>query len=228
MVRYTEGNELDETKPHSIPDFENDTQSGKPVTDPAPLDSQDTARSPKVSIVRKLAARDGRHAKPGISDTKPTVESVSEEQLAVLSKVLSERPDNPEARRSLYLTLYRYLRRHPFLRYLEENDVLYRVITGEGRVITVPKDREVAVKYPPKPVTTLQRSYRWLGYSLFGLLLAGLGAVICAPVAASFAWRAAREASDTDQRNRAGVALVYAFGLWGIGLLFGFLFVLHL
>jgi len=226
MVRYSD--ELDDTKPHRIPDFEDHTQPGQPVNDPAPLDTQDTVRSPKVSPARQKNAQDSRSATWGIEDTQPTVENLNEVQLGVLSKVLSEHPDNSQARRGLYLTLYHYLRQHPFLRYLEENDALYRVITGEGRVIAVPKDRTVAESYPPKPVTPLQRAYRWLGYALFGLMLAGLGAVICAPVAASFAWRAARSATDLTQRNRAGMAFVYAFALLGIGLLFSFLFVLHL
>src|SRR5689334_6737412 len=124
MVRYTDSDELDETKPHRIPDLEDQTQPGKAV-------------SSKVPVRRTPVFQDGGKQ----DDTQPTIENTSEEQLAVLSKVLSERPDHPQARRGMYLTMYRYLRRNPFLRYLEENDVLYSVITGQGRVIAVPKDR---------------------------------------------------------------------------------------
>jgi hypothetical protein len=223
MVRYSEDEELHDTKPHRVPEYGNKPLPGKPVSDPAPVDSQsDTIASTAVlqpSARRRYAASE---------DTQPTIEASGEERLTALSEALTESPENPEARRAMYLVMYRYLQHFPFLRYLEENDLLYQVITSGGRVIRVPKDRAVAVPYPPKPTTLLQRSYRWLGYALLGLLLAGLGAVIFAPIAASFAWRAAREAQNVDYRNRAGMALVYAVSLWGIGLLFGFLFLLHL
>ena len=154
--------------------------------------------------------------------------SNSDERLAYLTKALSLAPQDVQAGRGMYATLNQYLKADPFLRYLEENDLLYRVVTGEGRVVAVPKDRTFTPLFPASEPHVLRATNRWLAYALVGLFLAGLGTLVCAPIAAAFAWRARHELRSADQRSRADLALIYAAVLWMFGLLFSFLLLLHL
>jgi hypothetical protein len=152
----------------------------------------------------------------------------SEDRMAYLSRALSLAPQNVQAGRGMYGALSNYLEDDPFLRYLEENDVLYRVETGEGQIVVVPKERATTRAYPFNEPHSLRVTYRWLAYSTLGLLLAGLGTLVCAPVAASFAWQASHEPLSRSDTRRARFALAYALVLWTLGLMLSFLFLLHL
>ncbi len=151
-----------------------------------------------------------------------------EERLNSLNKALSLAPEHLNARRSLYKALKLYLNQDPFLRYLEETDFLYHVLTGQGRVVIVPKDRASASPYPPVAPSPLQSVFRWLRYSVLGLPLAGLLTLVCAPVAAVLAWRASRQRLGITDRRRAMMALLYAAVLWMVGALLTVLFLVHL
>lgn len=151
----------------------------------------------------------------------------SEERLVCLTEVLKRSPDHREARRGMYDAMNRYLKQRPFLRFLEETPEMYRIVTGSGEVVIVPKDRGPR-SLPPNDPAVAQPAYRWLGLALLGLLLAGLGALVFAPVAAALAWRDSHTATTVEQRQRAKNALVYAGILWTTGLLLSFLFLLHL
>lgn len=228
MVRLSDNQERGDTKPHRLPDHQNETQPIK-AADKIDQDSlSDTVISPSVSADKHLAAANNRSNRPSIEATQPIFDDVAEEHLAVLSKAVSENPQHSQARRRLYETLQRYLKHNPFLRYLEENDSLYQVIIGGGRVVNVPKDRAVTPPYPAPAITPLQLAHRWLGYAAIGLLLAGLGTLICAPVAGMYAWRASLHAPEVEQRKRAGMVLIYAGALWAVGVIFSFLFLLHI
>ncbi len=154
--------------------------------------------------------------------------NTTEDRIDYLTKALSLAPEDTQAGRGMYGALSRYLKEDPFLRYVEENDMLYRVVTGEGHVVAVPKDRATTRPYPFNEPHVLRVTYRWLAYSLLGLMLAGLGTLVCAPVAAAFAWQASHEPLSRDDHRRALMALLYAAALWMLGLLFSFLFLLHL
>jgi tetratricopeptide (TPR) repeat protein len=151
-----------------------------------------------------------------------------EQRLVYLNKALNLAPEHAEAQYGMYETLKSYLQQDPYLRYLEETDTLYQVLTREGQAIVVPKDRAVDTPYPPVKPTPLHPVFRWLRYSLIGLLTAGLVTLVCAPIAALQAWRAIRHPLDIDDHRRATMALVYAGVLWVIGLALSILFLLHL
>lgn len=157
-----------------------------------------------------------------------TLADTYEDRLASLSKAVALAPEHSTAKHTLYDVLKRYLEEEPFLRYIEETETLYRVLTGEGRAVIVPKDRAVSLPYPPPEPTPLQPIFRWLALAMLGLMFAGLGAVICAPVAALLAWRTSQLPLTQQQRRRVGIAFVYANALFGIGLLLSFIFLLHL
>ena len=64
--------------------------------------------------------------------------------------------------------------------------------------------------------------------SAIGLLPAGIGAVVFAPIAAVKAWRTSQKPLNGHQRRQVRMALLYADVLFVLGLLLGFVFLLHL
>lgn len=150
-----------------------------------------------------------------------------EQRFAYLSKAVSLAPDHPRARRGVYKMLQRHLQQDPFLRYLEETERTYRVVTGEGRTLIVPKDRASAIVLPAIIHNALQPVYRWLRYSVLGLPLAGLPTLVCASVAWTLAWYAIYQTQGTSGFRRAVLALIYASVLWIMGFAFTFLLLLN-
>jgi hypothetical protein len=128
----------------------------------------------------------------------------------------------------MYKMLEHYLQQDPFLRYLEETERAYRVVTGEGRTLIVPKDRASTIVLPAMIHDALQPVYRWIRYAILGLPLAGLPTLVCASVAWIWAWYALYQTLGTNGFRRAGVALIYASMLWIMGFTFAFLLLLNL
>ena len=151
-----------------------------------------------------------------------------EERLVYLSQAVSLAPGQTATRYRMYETLKPFLERRPFLRYAHENALLYRVSTAEGLALTVAKDRAIAPVYPPPKPTPLRPVFRWFGLSLLGLLVAGLGTLVCAPIAAQKAWAVSHHATDPSYRQRARALFLYAVILWLIALVLSGLFLAHL
>ncbi len=151
-----------------------------------------------------------------------------EERLVYLSQAASLAPELPTAQQRLYETLKAFLNRNPFLRYAHENPVLYHIATAEGLALAVPKDRAIAPPYPPPKPSPLRPAFRWFGLSLLGLLIAGLGTLIFAPISASLAWSASTRVTDPGQRKRARAIVVYALLLWLLALLLSGLILVHI
>ncbi len=143
----------------------------------------------------------------------------SEECFVCMSKAIALAPQHSGAKHSMYNTLKRYLDQNPHLQYIEETDSVYRVLTGEERAIVVSKDRAIS---PFQPI------FRWLVLSMLGLLLAGLGAVVCAPIASVKAWRISQQPLSAYQRRQVRMALLYADVLFVMGLLLSYVLLLHL
>jgi tetratricopeptide (TPR) repeat protein len=150
------------------------------------------------------------------------------QRLSALSKAIALAPENTDARIGMYETLKHYLEQDPFLRYIEETDTLYQVLIGAGRMINVSKDRVAIPPYPPPEPLPLQPAYRWLTFAVLGLLIAGIGTVICAPIALSHAWQARKHPVERFDRRRATMAMIYAAVIWVVGLALAFIFVLHI
>ena len=151
-----------------------------------------------------------------------------EQRLHYLNKAISLLPEDSTARLGMYETLKGYLERDPFLRYIEEGGDLYRVLVGGDHVAIVPKDRAAVAAYPPKEPSPLRSVFRWLGLSLLGLPLAGILTFICAPIAAILALRISLQSRSVHDSRRGAIAFLCACVLWAIGVIFSFLFVLHL
>ncbi len=155
-----------------------------------------------------------------------TAES-QEESIAALSQVLTLNPANAATRQGLYEALQGLLRHDAFLAYLGETDDLYQVRTKQDFRFAHPKDRAAPEPFPPLEPPPAQAAQRWLVRALIGLLPAGLGALLCAPLAALAALKLLRYPTP-DTRQRALIILWLAVAVWLIGAVLVLLFILHL
>ena len=120
------------------------------------------------------------------------------------------------------------LAQDPFLLYLDETDELYHVRHGAGSALQVAKDRAIPELYPAVRPALLHQAYRWLWLALFGLLLAGLGAMLFATLAAFAALGLNLSPISPSDRVRSLVVLILSGGLWLGGLLLAVIFLVHL
>jgi hypothetical protein len=103
------------------------------------------------------------------------------------------------------------------------------VINTEHMVLSIPKKRAPLNVSPPDQSESgpLKGAYRWLTMAIMGLLLAGIGTVIFAPLAALAAVRAHEAVPSHAERVKSTMVLIVAFVLFIIGVLFTILFILH-
>lgn len=120
------------------------------------------------------------------------------------------------------------IERDPFILYLDETDSFYQVRNGEQLQLTIPKDRAVPQAYPARRPKPLQQAYHWLGLAFLGLPLAGLGAIIFAPLAAAAAFRLYLQAASNANRIYSMTVILLAGGLWLVGLLLAVILLVHI
>lgn len=243
MIRLPDNHHSDATRvydPHGgyMPGDHRETQN---IHDSVNLPLE-TAIAQKLSTAKEYAqmgqlpyayrlSREATIAAPGNVDAwllRGAFAESNEECLACISRAIMLAPQHSVAKHSMYNALRRYLDQNPFLRYIDETDLLYRVLNREGRAIVIPKDRTVSAAYPPTESTPLQPVFRWLTFSALGLLLAGFGAVACAPIAGAKAWRLSQQSLNVHDRRQARMALLFASILFVTGLLLSFIFLIHL
>lgn len=128
-----------------------------------------------------------------------------------------------------FFALKELLDKNPFLAYLEETEELYRVLNADRLVLSIPKKRAPVNSSPPEQPqpSPLRAAYRWLAISIVGLLLAGIGTVIFAPLAALATIRAQQSLRSHPERVSSMVVLIVAFLLFIIGVMFSILLILH-
>jgi hypothetical protein len=131
-------------------------------------------------------------------------------------------------RANVYRLVWQLLAQDPFLLYIDETDDLYQVRHGAESALQVPKDRSVPEPYPVRRPVWLGRAYRWLWWALFGLLLAGLGAMLFATLAAFAALGVNLTPISRSDRIRSLVVLLLSGALWLVGLLLAVIFLVHL
>jgi hypothetical protein len=158
------------------------------------------------------------------AETAPSIE----EAINCLNQVNAWLPPYPEAKPITYQIVQKLLKQDPFLLYLNETDDLYRVRNSNQLFLMVPKDRSIPEPYPAKELFGLQKAYRWLRIALFGLLLAGLGAMVFATLAAITAISVNFKPISKEDRLRSFVVIILSGGLWLLGLLLGVIFLVHL
>ena len=151
-----------------------------------------------------------------------------EEAIDALTRVLALNPAHPAARQQLYEAMQALLRQDAFLAYQGETPELYQLRAPENFQFVHPKDRAAPDPFPPPTAPPAQSAYRWLGLALLGLLAAGLGTLVFAPIAMLSAARLLRQPPTPADRRRGWLVLGTAFGLWWVGLGLSFLLILHL
>lgn len=149
------------------------------------------------------------------------------EKIASLSRALRLAPNHPHARRLLHEALRRRFQDDPFLAYQRESDRLYFVRTAGDLNAAVPKRRAVPEPYPPDGASPAAQATRWLGWAALGLLPAGLGTLVCAPLAIVAAARALRRPLTTKEQARSRLVLGAASLLLTLSVALVFLFLLH-
>jgi hypothetical protein len=150
------------------------------------------------------------------------------ERLVYLSRAVTLDPEQPLVRRLLQDTLQAQLDEDAFLAYQRENAEFYYLRTGDNIPVTIPKGRAVSLPYPPAAPSPLQPAFRRLRWALLGLLPAGIGAVIFAPLAARAAFLARQRPLSAADRVRSRVVLLASLLLFVIGLALLLVLFLHL
>jgi hypothetical protein len=151
-----------------------------------------------------------------------------EESLIKLNQQLEQNPENAAARQALYETMQQMLREDAFLAYQNETNDHYVISTLAEFQFVHPKDRAVPDIFPRLEQPPAQKAINWLAWSLVGLIPAGLGTIVCAPLAMFAAIKLLLQKNSLSERRRAWVVLSSAIVLWLIALLFLMILILHL
>lgn len=173
-----------------------------------------------------MTSDQGSHARVITPDLEREVEGYlaraasardADERLDFLSRALALDPEHPLAVSQMTEAVRGRLAEDPSLAYVAEDDHLYLVRAASGHDLAVPKNRFASTTdLTESPI--LRRSRRWLACALVGLLPAGLGTLVCAPVAGVLATLAILQTRVTLERRRAvevivGAALLFVGSL---------------
>ena len=163
-------------------------------------------------------------ASPDLSNTS----NLLEESVTTLNQELELNPQNAAARQALYETMQQMLRKDAFLAYQSETNDFYTVRTFAEFQFVHPKDRAMPDIFPRLKPAPAQKAINWLVWSLVGLIPAGLGTLVCAPVAIFAAIKLLLQENSLSDRRRAWVVLGSVTVLWLIALVFLMILILHL
>lgn len=137
-----------------------------------------------------------------------------EEQLMCLSHAYSLTPNHAETKAELRTAVRALLKQEPFLAYVYETETFYQVRSGRDLLINIPKDRTFELPYLKQAPGMARPAFRWLALSMVTLFLGGVGAVLCAPVAAFQALRLLPAARSDGNRIRLLIVFVLAVIIW--------------
>ncbi len=163
-------------------------------------------------------------ASPDLANTDSTLE----ESVTALTQELEQNPENAAARLAIYETMQQLLRKDAFLAYQNETKDHYTVSTLADIQFVHPKDRTMPELFPRLEQPPSQKAINWLGWSLVGLIPAGLGTLVCGPVAIFAAIKLLLQKNSLSDRRRAWVVLGTVIVLWLIALVFLMILILHL
>lgn len=165
-----------------------------------------------------------------IKDLLTRAESTAsiEETVACLNQANVLQPLNPGLEQKTYQIVQKIIEQDPFLLYLNETDDLYHVRSGEELTLIIPKSRATPEAYPAKRPVLLKNAYRWLWLGLLGLLPAGLGAIVFAPLAAISAIGLYLTDSSKANRIHSLVVIILSGSLWLCGLLLVVILLIHM
>ncbi len=151
-----------------------------------------------------------------------------EERLFCVNTLNELCPDCQDRHYVAFSAVKDLLDQDPFLAYLEETEALYRLVSKNNQVVVVPKRRTAVTPTLAERPGPLKAAYSLLVIAIFGLLLAGIGALVFAPLAVLAAFQARAALRSHAERVSFAIVLILSSLLFLVGLGFGYLFVLHL
>src|SRR5512141_702092 len=151
-----------------------------------------------------------------------------EERLFCVNCLSELCPDCQDKHHVAFGAVKELLDRDPFLAYLEETEALYRVINKNNQVLVIPKKRAATNPTEVERTGPLKAAYSLLMIAVFGLLLAGVGTLVFAPLTILAALQAGPSLRSHSERVSFVVVLMLASLLFLLGLFFAYLFALHL
>lgn len=164
-----------------------------------------------------------------VSSPNPSdADNFLEKSVTALNQELELNPQNVAARQALYETMQQMLRKDAFLAYQNETNNYYTISTFAKFQFVHPKDRAMPDIFPRLEQAPSQKAINWLGWSLVGLIPAGLGTLVCAPLAMLAAIKLLLQKNSPSDRRRAWVVLGSVIVLWLIALVFLVILILHL
>ncbi len=190
-------------------------------TDPSLEETQPSRRQPipETGVDRKqidLLLREARTAQD------------PDQALQSLERAVALVPDDPRVQSTVQLSLFDKLRSDAFLAYLAETDRRYVIAFRDARTFTVPKSRNEPEKYPPTRRTEAEVAMRMMWLLLLGLIPAGLGTLVLSPIAIRHGIRGLQQSRNNPQQHRlAWAAIIAAFLLGALAIIFGALLLLH-
>lgn len=194
-------------------------------------ESENAIRSGNGKYAHELSVQATQMAPESIEAwlLRATLAPTLEERVACVNHLNELAPGYRDRYNVAFFALKERLDQNPFLAYLEETDELYRVIDADRKILSIPKKRAPVEPYPPeeKQPNPLKPAYGWLRLALMGLLLAGVGTVVFAPIAALAAARAGESLNARSERVSAAVVMIVASILFIVGVIFSLLFILH-
>jgi hypothetical protein len=151
------------------------------------------------------------------------------EALVCLNQVYALNPQYDPAQPISYRAFWRLLEADPILAYQSETEQLYRVWSNKNLELVVPKNRATVEPYPSTTGDPLAPAYTWLRWTVAGLFLSGLGALVLAPITAvrTLLILYRRPLNRSDQ-VRVLVIMFLTAVLWAAAVFLTFLFALHL
>ena len=150
-----------------------------------------------------------------------------EERVMSVNRLNQLAPDFRDRHNLSFFTIKEALERDPFLAYHEETDELYRAINAEQIVLSIPKNRTAVEAFPPEHSSPLKPAQRLLVLAVFGLLLAGIGTLVFAPLAAWSAHQVRPSLPTHSERISATVVITLSVLLLLLGMNFVFLLLIH-
>ncbi len=174
-------------------------------------------------LARQAAASDPQNAQAWLRLSY--IESDPRLALEDIQRAVDLKPDDPAVQEGLRNILTYRLNDDPFVEFLAETDKNYVVTLRNSRPVIIPKTRAHAEPYPPPSRSEAERVAHLVGLMALGLIPAGLGAFVLAPVAIQRTLKLLRTRGIPARDQR--VALVSLALASGIGLageiLFGLL-----
>ncbi len=148
--------------------------------------------------------------------------------LEYVQRAVELKPNDPAIQSGLRYILFNRFKQDPFVEFLAETDRDYVITLRGSRPVVVPKRRKRSEIFPPAKLSEGQRVAGMLGWEALGIIAAGAGALILAPVVIQRAYRLlnTRGLEPVEQR-RALLTLIFAAGLGLLGEAIFALFLLH-